>query len=149
MIREFDMAIGGVETQSTAQLSTLRNTQTARTEDTRAQQEVQDARFISSGATETESVAARSGVNEDVADRFGFGTPATTLDSQSLSTLIQATQEQNDSQAQDDSDAESLAADETRQQQAVAGNSTNSLAPGTTAGLANGSTDTRGVSLLV
>lgn len=149
------MAIGGVDTQAGTQLSALRNAQTSRTEDARAQQEAQDARFISSGATETESRESRFGTTETGTEQSGFGSPTTTLDSQSLSALILTTQQQagpqgqSPAQGEEQNDAQSAAADETRQQQVVAGNSTNSLAPGTTAGVANGSTDTRGVSLLV
>lgn len=140
------MAIAGVDTQSGSQLAALRNTQQTRTDESRSQQEAQAARFGTTDATQTEDREARFGTESNVAERQGFGIPGTSLDSQSLSTVIQATQEANDDDAQ-----AALAAnqDEERQEDAEAGTVTNSLAPGTANGQANGTADPRGVSFLV
>lgn len=147
------MAIGGVDTQTGNQLAALRNTQPSRAEELRAQQDARESQEARAGAqdtSETENRESRFGTAETAADRTGFSSPASTLDSQSLTALIQATQQQDTAGLPtDQTDGEAEASNEARQQQVASGNSTNSLAPGTTAGVADGSTDTRGVSLLV
>lgn len=147
------MAIGGVDTQTGSRLAALRNAQPSRAEELRNQQDTREAQEARAGTQDTstaESREARFGTADTAADRTGFSSPASTLDSPSLTALIQATQEQDTTELPtDETDGETVASDETRQQQLAAGNSTNSLAPGTTAGVADGSADTRGVSLLV
>jgi hypothetical protein len=151
------MAIAGVDPQSSGSLTALRNVQqTPRNDDARAE-EAQAARLGTTDSSEAEGRLARLGTEENLGARQGTGVPGASLDSQSLNALIQVTQEQDGqvptggpaSPATGATDSAEEAEDETRQQQVAAGNVTNSLAPGTTTGLANGAADTRGVSLLV
>ena len=134
------MAIAGVETQGFTQISNLRPTQQQnRTDDLRAQ-EAQESTFDAAQSdAETRAVNAAA---ETTPAPQGSGVPGTTLDSQSLSALLQATQEQ------DTETLQSAASDEERQEEASAPNSTNSLLPGAS-DQGGGNADPRGVSFLV
>jgi hypothetical protein len=149
------MAIAGVETPGGASLSALRNissqNEPAPLPVEQAQSEEQ-ANSAQGGAQPSDLFGANT------ASQDQGGVPGQTLDSQSLTALIQAAQEQ-DTALQDEpvavtTDAPTAtgvdeAEEEARQAELAAGNSTNSLAPASNAGAANTSNDTRGVSLLV
>lgn len=142
------MAIAGVDTQGTSQLSALRDPrQPSRAEESRTQ-EAQDARFGTTDTSETEARQERFGDQASPLPGQGGNVPGATLDSQSLNTLIQATQEQDTGPAQSGT-GQAASEEEERQEEAAAPNSTNSLLPGVTQQSGNGGADTRGVSLFV
>ncbi|SDF11186.1 MULTISPECIES: hypothetical protein [Thalassobaculum] len=141
------MAIAGVDTQGGSQLTALRNFQQPdRTDETRTQ-EAREARFGANDTSETEARQDRFGTESSPPPGQGQGqgtsVPGTSLDNQSLSALIQATQEQ------DTQSAQAASQDEERQEEASAANSTNSLVPGASEQSGTGSGDGRGVSFLV
>lgn len=137
------MAIAGVDTQGGNTLAALRNAQqTNRTDETRSQQ-AQEARFGTTETTEAEDRQARFGAETGADQQQGFTAPGNSLASNSLSALIQATQEQ------DQNAAATATETEEQDEEANAGNSTNSLLPGATDNNGSGFSDARGVSLLV
>lgn len=137
------MAIAGVDTQGGSQLSALRNNQPPSRADENRAQEAQESRFGTSDTTEVEARQDRFGTESSPPPGQGTSVPGTSLDSQSLSALIQATQEQ------DTGTAQAATEDEERQEEAAAPNSTNSLLPGASDQGGIGAGDTRGVSLFV
>ena len=145
------MAIAGVDTQGSAQLSALRNNQQPNRTDENRAQEAQDARFGTTDTSEADARQERFGDTASPLPGQGGNVPATSLDSQSLGTLIQATQEQDTGPGQTGTaqpgTAQAASQDEERQEEAAAPNSTSSLLPGATQ--QGGSADTRGVSLFV
>ncbi|WPZ33247.1 hypothetical protein T8K17_18640 [Thalassobaculum sp. OXR-137] len=145
------MAIAGVDTQGSSQLSALRNTQQpSRAEENRAQ-ESQDARFGTSDTSQVEAREERFGDAASPLPGQGSSVPSTSLASESLSALIQATQEQDTGPAQTGTgqtdSAQAASEDEERQEEAAAPNSTNSLLPG--ASDRSGTGATGGVSVFV
>jgi hypothetical protein len=170
------MAIAGVDTQGSSQLSALRNTQQpSRAEENRAQ-ESQDARFGTTDTSQTEAREERFGDAASPLPGQGSSVPSTSLASGSLSALIQATQEQDTGPTQTGAGqtestqtgttpigtaptgstqtestqtgtAQAASAEDERQEEAAAPNSTNSLLPG--ASDRNGTGATGGVSVFV
>lgn len=137
------MAIAGVDTQGGSQLTALRNIQQPSPADDARAQEARDARFGTDDTSEAEARQDRFGTQSSPPPGQDSSVPGPSLDSQSLSALIQATQEQ------DTESAQAANEDEERQEEAGAANSTSSLLPGATAQSGTGTADTRGVSLFV
>ena len=138
------MAIAGVDIQGSSQLNALRNTQQPNRADESRTQEAQEARFGTTDTSQAEARQERFGDEASPLPGQGSNVPATSLDSQSLGALIQATQEQDTGPGQTGT-GQASSQDEERQEEAAAPDSTNSLLPGATQ--QGGSNDTRGVSL--
>jgi|GEM_PF-6848248 len=144
------MAIAGIDTQGGNQFAILQNvSQRGQSEEARAEAS-QEARFGADSTSETEAQQARLGTEDNLGTQTGTGVPGQSLDSSSLNALIQAAQEQDDAAPTVTTDAPAATGIDEEQEEALleqanAGNSTNSLAPGAP----SGATDGRGISFLV